>query len=205
MKEKKRGKKEKKKWDGTCPPGEAPSQVKRTVGTKGEIWGLSEGSDATKVCGKQARVRSTQMFCATALHSPAWDKCLLEWPGAGYRNTGIGEETWGEDLQRQQEGAGVRISTTRNTPEGSPDHYRSKAPLLSDVRRAEPLYPHTARVGTPDTPGSHCPCPFSPGLGADSGGWPTNRGGVIQKLSSRDCVTKEEELKQPLAAVQTTD
>lgn len=138
--------------DGTCAPGGTEGEARPPhLGKLPHRWRghLGQKGRFRDYQRKVMQLRSVasrpewdlQMFRATTLQSPAWDKCLLEWTGAEYWNMGFGEETWGEDLQRQHEEAGVRISTTRNTPEGSPDHYGSKAPLLSDVWRAEPLYP----------------------------------------------------------------
>ena len=45
------------------------------MGMMESIWGCWMRVKQS-VCGKQDRVRLTQMVCATALHVPDWDVCL---------------------------------------------------------------------------------------------------------------------------------
>ena len=103
MKER-REKEEERKQDGTCLPGRElgrgscigkPPHCRKISWERRGALGARRRAQQP-VCGRQDRLRPTQMVCATALHATAWDMCPPVHMGAGGWNVGFGEQTQGE-------------------------------------------------------------------------------------------------------------
>ena len=82
------------------------------------------------VCGRQDKVRPTQIVCARPA-SPSHKDWVLE---CAVCRTDP-ERALLLSVERQPERMKVRCSTTRNARGGSTDHRRREAPWLSDLQR----------------------------------------------------------------------
>lgn len=101
--------------------GEAPSPVRRSVGTEDEPWGQA-AQNGTYTGGS-----CHSPVCPSLRHeSMSADQGWMLDHGGGNTDPGRGP---------QPEGMEMRSSTSGNACGRSLDHHRSKVPLLSDVQR----------------------------------------------------------------------
>ena len=141
---------------------EAPLPAGRSIGTEGELQGLSEESAAIGLWQAGQSETYTDGLC----HNPACPSLRRVSTGAhgdwmlehGVRRANLGRGLL-LSVRRQPEGTEVRKSTTRNACGGNPDHHRSEVPLLSDTQGVglplQPLSPHTGPWPPDNRKGHH--------------------------------------------------
>ena len=128
------------RWGEVPASGEDFSLVGRSAGTEGRASGVWRRAQQP-VCGKQDRVRPTQWSTPQpCTPQPEMRVCQCVWGWV------LEHGVWRADparkmllvVRKQPEGMGLRGSANKNACGGSPDHHRSKAPLLNNVQRAGP-------------------------------------------------------------------
>ena len=130
---------------------EVSSLVVRSIGTEGEVWGLSEESAATGLWQAGHSETYTDSPCHSPAH-PSLKHVSASADGGWVLEPGVWRANLGRGLllaaRRRPEGMGVRKSATRNACGGNLDCHRNKAPLLSDTQGARlPLQPLSLCTG----------------------------------------------------------